>query len=199
MPAHLTESVVQHASLHAMNYKHMVNQLDQLKRENKQLKQQVTELNQDLQQICTPICPPMFKMDNFKQHKRDNDLWYSPSFYTHPKGYEMCLGIYANSYGERKGTHMSVGVHLMKGEFDDQLKWPFRGQIIIRLLSQVDVDYKELKYLFTETLPHYNTISSRQLTKEIGRGLVDSVLHTKLQPKYLKNDCLKLSVHQYIQ
>ena len=196
MAAHLMENVAMHLSLQAANYKHMVNQL---KKENEELKQEVARLTQDLQQICTPICPPMFIMDKFKQHRRDSDVWYSSPFYTHHKGYKMCVGIYANSYGERKGVYTSVGVHLMKGEFDDQLKWPFRGQIIIRLLSQVDLDYKEFKLSFIETLPDYNTISSRKLTKEIGRGLVDLISHTELQPNYLKNDCLKFSVHQYIQ
>ena len=111
----------------------------------------------------------------------------------------MCVGIYANGYGERKGTHTAVSVHLMKGEFDDQLKWPFRGQITTRLLSQVDTDYSEFKVSFIETIPNYDIISSRQLSKEIGRGLANSISHTELQPKYLKNDCLKFSVHKYMQ
>ncbi len=198
MGAHLVENVVTHISLQAANYKAVVSRL---KKENKELKQEVTRLTQDLQQTCTPICPPVFTMDKFKQRKKDNDVWYSPPFYTHHKGYKMCVGIYANSYtyGERKGTYMytSIGVHLMKGEFDDQLEWPFRGEIIIVLLSQVDTDHKEFKYSFIETLPEYRTVSSRQLTQEIGRGLYDSISHTELKPRYLKHDSLKVSVRQY--
>jgi TNF receptor-associated factor 4 len=110
----------------------------------------------------------------------------------------MCVGVYPNSNGERKGTHTAVVVHLMKGEFDDELKWPFRGQITVRLPSHVDMDYKEFKYYFIETVQDYNTISSRQLTQEIGGGLCNFVSHTELQSQYLKHDCLKLSVHQYI-
>ena len=109
-------------SLQAANYKAVVNRLH---RENEELKQEVGRLTQDLQQICIPICPPVFTMDKFKQRKRDNEVWYSPPFYTHHKGYKMCVGIYANSYGEHKGAYTSVSVHLMKGEFDDELKWPF--------------------------------------------------------------------------
>ena len=137
MEAHLEDNVVKHMSLQAANYKQVI---DQLCRENKELKEEVGRLTQDLQQICTPICPPVFTMDKFKQRKRDNEVWYSPPFYTHHKGYKMCVGIYANSYGEHKGEYTSVSVHLMKGEFDDELKWPFRGQITVRLLSQVDTN-----------------------------------------------------------
>ena len=194
MEAHLEDNVVKHISLQAANYKAVV---DRLQKENEELKQEVGRLTQDLQQVCTPICPPVFTMDKFKQRKRDNEVWYSTPFYTHHKGYKMCVGIQANSYSERKGTYTSVSIHLMKGEFDDELKWPFRGQITIRLLSQVDMDYKEFTYSFIETQSDYNAISSRQMTKEIGRGICDFISHTELQSQYLKHDCLKLSVQQY--
>ena len=196
MEAHLVDNVVKHMSLQAVNYKEVI---DRLQRENKELKEEVERLTQDLQQICIPICPPVFTMDKFKQRKRDNEVWYSTPFYTHHKGYKMCVGIQANSYSERKGTYTSVSIHLMKGEFDDELKWPFRGQITIRLLSQVDMDYKEFTYSFTETQSDYNAISCRPLTQEIGQVLCDFVSHTELQPLYLKHDCLKLSVHQYVR
>jgi TNF receptor-associated factor 4 len=111
----------------------------------------------------------------------------------------MCVGVYPNSNGERKGTHVAVVVHLMKGEFDDELKWPFRGQITIRLLSQINMDYKEYTYSFIEIQSDRNTTSSRQLTQEIGRGLCNFISHTELQPQYLKHDCLKLGVHRYLR
>lgn len=94
----------------------------------------------------------------------------------------MCVHVCANGYGECKGTHVTVSVQLMKGEFDDQLKWPFRGQIIVQLLSQVDMEYTEFKYTFIKSVPDYDTISCRQLTSNIGRG---SKLHTDLQPKMI--------------
>ena len=95
MEAYLENNVVKHVSLQAANYKAVVNE---------KLKQEVGRLTQDLQQICTPICLPVFTMDKFKQRKRDSEVWYSPPFYTHHKGYKMCVGIYANSYGEHKGA-----------------------------------------------------------------------------------------------
>ena len=48
----------------------------------------------------------------------------------------MCLEVYANGCGEEKGTHLSVLVKMVHGEFDDQLKWPFRGKVFVKLLNQ---------------------------------------------------------------
>ena len=75
-------------------------------------------------------------MNNFQQHKRDNDQWYSPPVYTHHQGYKICLLVFANGWGDGRGTHISVLVYFMRGEFDDSLKWPFRGSISIQLVDQ---------------------------------------------------------------
>ena len=37
-----------------------------------------------------------------------------------------------------QGTHVSVFTCLMRGEFDSHLKWPFRGDITIQLLNQLE-------------------------------------------------------------
>ena len=197
MAAHLTENVVKHVSLHIVSYK-------QLKEENEQLKQQVAQLTQDLkqQQICTPICPAEFIMTNFKQHRIDDDVWHSPPFYTHPKGYKFCMSVAANGYEEYDGTHTDIGVYLMKGEFDDQLEWPFRGHIIIQLLSQEDEQHRATTFSFTETEPDYDAIASRILTQmeggKYGPISIEFISHSDLQPKYLKNDYLKFcAIYQH--
>jgi len=59
----------------------------------------------------------------------ESDNWYSPPFYTHPQGYKMCLSVVANGSGDGKGTHVSVFAYLMRGDFDDHLKWPFQGRV----------------------------------------------------------------------
>ena len=50
----------------------------------------------------------------------------------------MCLKVYANGVGEDKGTHVSVYVYLMRGDNDDNLKWPFKGTIKVSLLNQLE-------------------------------------------------------------
>ena len=66
----------------------------------------------------------------------DNDKWFPPPFYTHPNSYKVCLLVYVNGDGLGKGTHLSVHVCLMWGEFNNQLRWPFRGSVTIQLVNQ---------------------------------------------------------------
>ena len=201
MPTHIKEKAVEHLSLHAKNYKAVV---DKLKEENEHLKLVINQLNCDLrlQQICTPVCPAKFIINDFEQHKIDDDIWFSSPFYTHPKGYKMCLTVTANSFDQCDGTHTAVGAWLMKGEFDDQLKWPLRGYITIRLLSQVDDEYQEAKISYTDSQDDDDIVAIRVLTEEremaeAGRACSCFISHTELQPKYLINNCLRVCAHQY--
>ena len=83
------------------------------------------------------IGPVRFIMDSFEQHKKTpDDNWFSPHFWTHPQGYKVCLCIIANGEGPAQGHYTSVLIHMMRGEFDDQLKWPFRGIITVMLVDQ---------------------------------------------------------------
>ena len=120
--------------------------IEELQEENHHLKLNVQRLekrvsdlhDQQLKQSQTgfPIGPVDFTMDNFHLRKDEDDYWYSLPFYTHPRGYKMCLGVNANGWGHGNGTHVSLYVFLMQGEFDDQLKWPFQGHVTIQLLDQ---------------------------------------------------------------
>jgi len=82
-------------------------------------------------------CPVIFKMVDYNKQKENNGMWYSDSFYTHNKGYKMCLCVCASGIGNGKGTHMTVGLCLMKGPHDDELKWPLRGKCEMKLLNQI--------------------------------------------------------------
>ena len=62
-------------------------------------------------------------MCNFSEYRRSGKLWYSPPFY-YREGYKMCLAVYANGVGEGAGTHISLSLLLLRGEYDDKLKWP---------------------------------------------------------------------------
>ncbi len=79
--------------------------------------------------------PCTFILRDYYQKKRANEKWVSTPFYTNLQGYKLCLVVHANETGLGSGTYVSVFVHLMWGEYDNVLKWPFRGAITVKLLD----------------------------------------------------------------
>ena len=191
LSTHLSEGVVAHMLL-------QTKQLMELKEENNQLKQQVENLNKDLWLIKTgsPLCPVELTMTNFEQHRKDCDSWFSPPFYTCPNGYKLCLSVFAGGNGDGLNTHVSLYLYLMKGEYDEQLNWPFQGKFTIHLLSQNAEDKKD--HMSTATFDD-GAFCSRVVDgerAEIGRGDHMFLPHSEMKPKYLQNDCIKFCVRQ---
>ena len=136
-----------------------------------------------------------FTMTKFEEYQYDGDDWYSSHFYTHPNGYKMCLWVHANGYGHYQGTHLSVYVFLMRGEFDNQLKWPFRGKITVKLVNQEeDKDHVVKMIDFTDSRVQISHERVREGEYGSGMGYGQFLSHTELQPKYLKNDCIKFCI-----
>ena len=69
----------------------------------------------------------------------------SPLFYTGSKGYLMYLRIYPFGCDSGTGKSMSICLALSPGEYDGLLEWPFRHQIRISLLDQIDFSEKWVK------------------------------------------------------
>ena len=144
-----------------------------------------------------PLVPSdILTMNNFEQHKSDEDSWYSPPVYTHHQGYKICLRVDANGAGSDKGTHVSVFVYFLKGEFDDSLRWPFRGVIVFRLLNQLKGEDHE-----TFSLTYDNTTADVYCSRVVygkragsGWGQTKFVSHSQLNPKYLRNDTLQFQI-----
>jgi len=80
------------------------------------------------------VVPVTIKMSDYISKKEHRADWYSDPFYTHHKGYKMCLNIFAAGLNS---PNLTVWLHLVKGSYDDHLKWPFKGQFQIKLLNQV--------------------------------------------------------------
>ncbi|XP_065903421.1 TNF receptor-associated factor 4-like [Dysidea avara] len=94
-------------------------------------------------------CPVILKVPEFTRKKTYNKL-YSNSFYSHKKGYKMCLCVYPVGNGEGKGTDLSVALFLMKGPHDDELTWPLRGKFEITRMLMMNVLVESL--MVTELL-----------------------------------------------
>ena len=143
------------------------------------------------------LVPFSVTMTGFQQKKCSNCEWYSPPFYTHPHGYKMCLRVDANGNGNGKGGHVSVFVYMMRGEYDDSLKWPFLGDITIQLQNQTGEDEGSKSKILDITVE--DDVSKRVLEGERsagGTGFPTFIPHRDLTPRYLKDDCLMFCVKE---
>ena len=141
------------------------------------------------------LVPFSTTMTNFQQKKLLNVSWYSPSFYTHPCGYKMCLRVDANGSHYGMNSHISVFVYMMKGDYDDRLNWPFRGDITIQMLSQAGDEERSTRIL--DVTADDDEFGSRVLVREraeSGLGIFQFIPHQQLNPKFLKDNCLRLCV-----
>ena len=133
------------------------------------------------------IPPVDFIMTGFLEKKQADKVWTSPPYYTHIGGYKFCLEVYPNGDGSGKGTHISVFTHLMEGEHDDELEWPFEGWITFELVNQKkDDDHYQSIFVFNGQT---NTV-----------GFTEFISHADLSyspttnTEYLQDDCLQLRV-----
>ena len=82
--------------------------------------------------VNTSCCPVIIKVPEFASRVESGIRWYSEPFYTWKNGYQMCLSTDVS----HDGDHLSVWVYVMKGSHDDELTWPLRGNLEIKLLNQ---------------------------------------------------------------
>jgi len=68
---------------------------------------------------------------------------YSKGFYSSVFGYKMCLR--SNVYYVKGEEHLGIFLHLMRGENDDSLTWPWVGGITMTILNQGDGILRMLK------------------------------------------------------
>ena len=119
----------------------------------------------------------------------------------------MCFNVVANGRKgilnmiSGKGTHVSVFACLMKGEFDDHLKWPFRGHVTIAMLNQLeDTHHTTRTITFTNTTENKIIGRVRDRERATGFGYRTFIAHTDLtynpaeNCQYLKYDCLRFRV-----
>ncbi len=140
-----------------------------------------------------------FRMINFEEHKFVGRDFYSHAFFTSSR-YKLCIRVDSNCNDEvlplGKATHVSVLAHLMKGDNDDSLSWPFTGTVTVELLNQLEDKNHRKK---TTAFPADSGASERVVDGERaykGYGWSKFISHSDLAYKpftntqYLKNDTL---------
>ena len=144
--------------------------------------------------------PIIIMMRDFEQLKRNNEKWYSPVFCTHEKRYHFRLRVDANGWCGT-GNSIAVVVSIVKGDYDDQLQWPFEGVISVQILNLISNSahsiVKEFEFsgggyecqqVTDETQPEYGCWCDQFITYKV------LPYNSMTKSQYLKNDCLFFSV-----
>ncbi|XP_067830082.1 TNF receptor-associated factor 2-like isoform X2 [Heptranchias perlo] len=141
----------------------------------------------------------VWKIKDFSSHlmaakSEQKPSFYSPSFSTHPFGYQLCCRIYPNGDGNGKGSHISLFLAIMKGEYDEVLPWPFKQKVTFMLLDQAN--QKHIKESFSPDVLS-GSFQKPRSHMNIASGCPTFVRHDLfLKPlsHYLKNDTIYIKV-----
>ena len=105
--------------------------------------QRIRELEARPDHVCTNG-RFLWKISNYQQlflqsaTKKEKEKLCSPPFYTGQYGYKLRAEAFLNGLGQGKGTHMSLYVVIMKGDYDAILPWPFQQRVDFILIDQHD-------------------------------------------------------------
>ena len=97
----------------------------------------LTQVCEGMQLRLNPVPPFDFTITDVSHLKKNDLLFHSPPFYSHMGGYKLSIRVRVNG-GQLKGWYMSVYLFMMRGEYDDDLEWPFKGSVTIQLLNVQD-------------------------------------------------------------
>ena len=145
--------------------------------------------------------PVILTMTGFEAKRSNNERWYSPVFCTHEKGYHFRLRVDANGWCGN-GDSIAVVVSIVKGDYDDQLQWPFEGVISVQVLNHISNSahsiVKEFEFsgggyecqqVTDETQPEYGCWCNKFI-------MYKSLYYNPVrQSQYLNNDCLLFLVN----
>ena len=149
----------------------------------------------DINSLRIKLCIPPYEhtISNYRELKATYTCYYSENLYTHPGGYNIRLRFNLNGCSDGRSTHVSIVVDILRGEYDDKLKFPARFTVTLELVNQ----HRDQDHIVREIHCEYKErVKLTYAPRECG-SCTKFISHTDLewneskQTQYLKNDCLK--------
>lgn len=160
----------------------------------------VTSLQQNVDYVekcITPQPPFSFTVSRFSERKFNKEAFVSPPFYTHPRGYKVCVRV--DVYG--MSNDLAVHCCIMKGEHDHNLAWPFMGDIYVQIQNQLgDFDHYEKIIQYAEDTGENKSGQVITGDKNYLHGFHQFISHQELaldqsrNCQYLKGDAIDFQV-----
>ena len=155
---------------------------------------------------CYPRPPWVVKLEGFEEKKKGSKHWTCVPVHSHFGGYKMCLRIDASTNNDGSGPYVSAYVSLMKGENDDNLKFPYKGRIVVSMLNQLEDRGHHTRVVWG---PEFNIspAASHRVTEgkraDCGWGIFNFIPHKELdydelsKTLYLSNDCVFIRIDRF--
>ena len=171
-----------------------------LERTQRELKLKIKSLEGIVNDMDGRYCNGTYfwKIKNYSKFRRDaehgdNTAIHSPPFYSHYYGYKMCLRVNLNGVDTSRGTHLSIFVHFMQGDYDDVIVWPFWGNIKLVVVDQNEIC--EMRHHVIENLVSKPNLAAFQRPQtprnHKGFGYMEFLPLSMLDNStYIKNDSL---------
>lgn len=128
---------------------------------------------------------------------RNNHEFFSPAFYTHRYGYKLQVSAFLNGNGSGEGTHLSIYIRVLPGEYDNLLEWPFSYKVTFSIMDQSDPSLSKPQHI-TETFnpdPNWKNFQKPSgATGGGGGGSRDSMDESMLgfgYPKFISHEEIK--------
>ena len=144
----------------------------------------------------------IWKIDNYRRHRQDALLGvrtaiHSPPFHTSLYGYKLSLRINLNGVDSGVGKHVALFVHMMQGDYDSILEWPFTGRIALSILDQSDG--AEYRHHISDTLVAKPNLSAFQRPTAPrnykGYGYVEfAPIEAIREPQYVRNNTMLVRI-----
>ena len=143
----------------------------------------------------------IWKIDNYRQCRQDAlsgvmTAIHSPSFHTSLYGYKLCMRINLNGVDSGVGKHVALFVHMMQGDYDKFLEWPFTRIITLSICDQTDG--AEYRHHITETMITRNNLSfQRPITflNQTGYGYPNfAPIEAIREPQYVRNNTMLVKI-----
>ena len=93
--------------------------------------------------------------------------------------------------------YLGIFLHIIKGEWDDKLKWPIKYRYSIALVNQLDAknNYEINDEITDETLEKFSVCFRKPITEgNDGFGPFDFISHADLLEEYSRNDEITLNI-----
>ena len=148
------DKLLQHSQKNV--HKHLNMAMLKIKENHEELRAEVAKLTSTVSLLEAKVgkSKTLIKFDKVKECEEANTTWLSTGFYTSASGYKMRLKVSFTDDTAATHEYLSSFILLIPGEYDTTLEWPFKGEVTIELLNQLeDKNHYKRVIQFDDSIP----------------------------------------------